>query len=160
MHSLVKDLMTIPVVTVRLEIAFKELVVRLAEHRVSVLPVIDNQERVLGVVSEAALLLKEEHPGPYGDVPLGWTRRRRAEQTRRPRQWSAPHDRGRGLDPAPTTVADAARRMHAAGVKRLPVVDVGDRLVGIMSRADLLKVPNWPASSAERLSRTSSAAST
>jgi hypothetical protein len=45
----------------------------------SALPVVDNQERVLGVVFEVDLLLKEEHPGPDGDVPLVWTRRRRAE---------------------------------------------------------------------------------
>ena len=123
----------------------------------SALPVIDNQERVLGVVSEADLLLKEEHRAPtatchwYGPGGVA------PNMTRRPRQWSAPHDHG--LDPAPTTVVDAGRRMHAAGVKHLPVVDVGDRLVGIMSRADLLKVPNWRPGPT-RLSRTSWAAST
>jgi CBS-domain-containing membrane protein len=42
--------------------------------------------------------------------------------------------------PPTATVTDAARRMHAAGVKRLPVVDEAGRLVGIVSRADLLKV--------------------
>jgi CBS domain-containing protein len=42
------------------------------------------------------------------------------------------------------TVAEAARRMHTAGVKRLPVLDEGGRLVGILSRADLLKVFNRP----------------
>jgi CBS-domain-containing membrane protein len=99
----------------------------------SALPVIDNQERVLGVVSEADLLLKEEHPGPMATCRWSGSGGVAPNMTRRPRQWSAPHDRGRGLDPARTTVADAARRMHAAGVKRLPVLDVGDRLVGIMT---------------------------
>ena len=38
------------------------------------------------------------------------------------------------------TLTEAARRLHAAGVKRLPVVDPVGRLVGILSRVDLLKV--------------------
>jgi CBS-domain-containing membrane protein len=40
------------------------------------------------------------------------------------------------------SVPEAARRMHTAKVKRLPVVDERGRLVGIISRADLLKVFN------------------
>jgi len=42
--------------------------------------------------------------------------------------------------PPTATVVEAARRMHAAGVKRLPVVDEDGRLLGIVSRADLLQV--------------------
>jgi CBS domain-containing protein len=40
--------------------------------------------------------------------------------------------------------AEAARRMHTAKVKRLPVLGQGGRLVGIISRSDLLKVFNRP----------------
>jgi CBS domain-containing protein len=72
MHSLVRDLMTTPVVTVGPETPFKEIVARLAEHRISALPVVDDG-RVLGVVSEADLLLKEEFPDPDQDIPLFWT---------------------------------------------------------------------------------------
>jgi CBS domain-containing protein len=42
------------------------------------------------------------------------------------------------IDPQ-ATLAAAARRLHASGAKRLPVVDAGGRLVGIVSRLDLLK---------------------
>jgi CBS domain-containing protein len=42
--------------------------------------------------------------------------------------------------PPTATIAEAARRMLSVGVKRLPVVDQAGRLVGIVSRADLLKV--------------------
>ena len=79
MRSLVKDLMTTPVVTVGPETPFKEIVARLATHRVSAVPVVDDDGLVLGVVSEADLLLKEEHPDPDADLPLLWTKRRRAE---------------------------------------------------------------------------------
>ena len=145
MRSLVKDLMTTPVVTVGPETPFKEIVARLAEPRVSAVPVINDAGLVLGVVSEADLLLKEEHPDPDADLPLLWTRRRRAE-----------HDKAAAtvardlmtvalvyISPD-ATAAEAAHRMHAANVKRLPVIGRKGRLVGIVSRSDLLKVFNRP----------------
>jgi CBS domain-containing protein len=61
MHSLVKDLMTTPVVTAEPTTPFKEIVARLAQHRVSAVPVVDDDNRVLGVVSEADLLLQGAH---------------------------------------------------------------------------------------------------
>jgi CBS domain-containing protein len=145
MHSLVKDLMTTPVVTVGPATPFKEIVARLAEHRVSALPVVDGDRRVLGVVSEADLLLKEEFPDPDRDIPLFWTKRRRLERDRAAATTARDLMSVALVSIAPdATVAEAARRMHAAGVKRLPVLDEGSRLVGIVSRADLLKVFNRP----------------
>ncbi len=41
---------------------------------------------------------------------------------------------------AHTSVVEAARQMESAGVKRLPVVNLAGRLVGIVSRGDLLNV--------------------
>ena len=46
--------------------------------------------------------------------------------------------------PPTATVTEAARRMHTARVKRLPVVDERGQLLGIVSRADLLKVFTRP----------------
>jgi CBS domain-containing protein len=156
MHSLVKDLMTTPVVTVGPETPFKEIVTCLAQHRVSAVPVVADDNRVLGVVSEADLLLKEEFPEPDKDIPLFWTRRARLDRA------NAAAMTARGLmsstvfSIAPdATVGEAARRLHTAGVKRLPVVDRRGHLVGILSRADLLKVFADPTrTSAARSSRT------
>ncbi|HWC40708.1 MAG TPA: CBS domain-containing protein, partial [Actinomycetota bacterium] len=64
MRSLVRDLMTTPVVTVESTTPFKEIVARLTQHKVSAVPVVDDAGLVLGVISEADLLLKEEHPDP------------------------------------------------------------------------------------------------
>jgi CBS domain-containing protein len=145
MHSLVKDLMTTQVVTVGPATPFKEIVARLAEHRVSAVPVVDDDRRVLGVVSEADLLLKEEFPEPDQDTPLFWTKRRRLERDRAAATTARDLMSVAVVSIAPdATVAEAARRMHAAGVKRLAVLDEGGRLVGIVSRADLLKVFNRP----------------
>ena len=145
MHSLVKDLMTPQVVTIGPATPFKEIVARLANHRVSAVPVVDDDGLVLGVVSEADLLLKEEFPDPDADIPLFWTNRRRLERDRAAATTARDLMSIAVVSIAPdATVAEAARRMHTAGVKRLPVLDEGGRLVGIVSRADLLKVFNRP----------------
>ena len=141
MHSLVKDLMTTPVVTVGSETPFKEIVARLAEHRVSAVPVVDDSRLVLGVVSEADLLLKEEFPEPEQDLPLWWTRRARLDRAKAAASVARDLMTVAVVAVSPdATVAEAARRMHTAKVKRLPVVDRTGRLVGIISRSDLLKV--------------------
>jgi CBS domain-containing protein len=141
MHSLVKDLMTTPVVTVEPTTPFKEIVARLVEHRVSAVPVVDDSGLVLGVVSEADLLLKEEFPDPDKDIPLFWNKRHRLEREKAAASVARDLMSVAVVSISPdATVAEAARRMHTAKVKRLPVVDRGSRLIGIVSRGDLLKV--------------------
>ena len=126
MHSLVKDLMTTPVVTVEPATPFKEIVARLTEHRVSAVPVVNDAGLVLGVVSEADLLLKEEHPDPDADLPLIWTKRRRAEHDKAAAAVARDLMTVALVSISPeATAAQAARRMHTAQVKRLPVVDTG-----------------------------------
>jgi CBS domain-containing protein len=151
MHSLVKDLMTTQVVTVGPATPFKDLVARLAEHRVSALPVVDDAGRVLGVVSEADLLLKEEFPDPDQDMPLFWTSRRRLEREKAAGSTARDLMSVALVSISPdATVVEAARRMHRANIKRLPVIGEGGRLVGIVSRSDLLKVFNRPDRSIRR----------
>jgi CBS domain-containing protein len=121
MHSLVKDLMTTEVVTVGPATPFKEIVARLAEHQVSAVPVVDDARRVLGIVSEADLLLKEEFPDPDQDVPLFWTKRRRLEREKAAGSTARDLMSVTVVSVSPdATVAEAARRMHRASVKRLP----------------------------------------
>jgi CBS domain-containing protein len=145
MQSLVRDLMTTQVVTIGPETPFKEIVARLADHRVSALPVVDDDGLVLGVVSEADLLLKQEFPDPDQDTALFWTRRRRAEHDKAAATVARDLMSVALVSITPdVTAAEAARRMHTARVKRLPVIAQGGRLVGIISRGDLLKVFNRP----------------
>ena len=134
MNSLVRNMMTTEVVTVEPSTPFKEIVARLAGRRVSAVPVVDAVGRVLGVVSEDDLLLKEEYPDAEQDVPLVWTRRRRVEREKAAGTCAHELMTAPPVTVPPTaTVAEAARRMHAAGVKRLPVVDEDGRLLGIVA---------------------------
>ena len=141
MERRVRAVMTPEVVTVGEQASFKEIAATMAEHRVSALPVLDDDGRVAGIVSEADLLLKEEFPeGPAGGR-LFQGHRRRVQRVK------AAGDSAAELMTAPAvtigpdaTVTEAARLLHRHGIKRLPVVDPAGPLLGIVSRADLLKV--------------------
>ncbi len=126
MKSLVRDVMTTEVVTVEPWTPFREIVTRLAGQRISAAPVLDAEGNVLGVVTEADLLLKQEHLDLELNVPLAWSRRRRLE-----REKAAAVVAAKLMTTPPVT--EAARQMHTAGVKRLPVVDEAGRLVGIVA---------------------------
>jgi CBS domain-containing protein len=142
MNAKVRDVMTGEVVAVRRDAPFKEMAARLREYRVSAFPVIDENRRVIGVVSEADLLAKEALAGEHAGIPAAITGILHHKD----------HQKAEGLTagdlmthPAVTVKPDdsvehAARLMYTLQVKRLPVVDAGGYLVGIVSRADLLTV--------------------
>ncbi|MER5642290.1 CBS domain-containing protein [Kitasatospora sp. NPDC002227] len=139
-HRSVHDVMTRGVVTATPDTPFKEIVGLFQRNDITAVPVVDEQDRPVGVVSEGDLIRKEAVlPDPEG---------------RDPGRWLRPHDRARaeaetagGLMTSPAvtaraswTVGEAARQMDRHKVKRLPVVDEAGRLIGIVSRADLLQV--------------------
>ena len=133
----VSDVMTRDVVFVEPDTAFKVCADLMRIHAVSGLPVLDLAGRVLGVVSESDLLAKEEARGLGHASIEAMSRRHRRAATARVAEdvMTSP---AIAVGPS-TTVAEAARLMHRKGVKRLPVVDHDGGLVGIVSRADLMK---------------------
>jgi CBS domain-containing protein len=136
----VSDVMTKAVVSVPPDAPYRAVVDLLMTNRVSAVPVVDDFQRVLGVVSEADLLRKIEYAGDE-EPRLFDGRRRRADRTK------AKGRRASDLMSAPavtaqeqTTIAAATRLMDGEKVKRLPVVNDIGRLIGIVTRSDLLKV--------------------
>ena len=135
MSARVKDVMTTLVVAVRKDTTFKEIAALLGEYRVSAFPVLDEDGKVIGVVSESDLLSREALVAAIGA---------RAEEF------------GSGITavglmskpPVVVTpyepVTSAARLMYNARVKRLPVVGANGELAGIVSRADVLSVYSRP----------------
>jgi CBS-domain-containing membrane protein len=137
-HLRVLDVMTTEVFTADPLDGFKEVAERLYETGVSALPVIDLDRRVLGVVSEGDLLVKEGGKRKGSLLHPKKTRK----LTGKAEAIVAAHAM---TEPAVTitadaTVAEAARVMHKKGLKRLPVVDSDGRLLGIVSRHDVIKV--------------------
>jgi len=137
----VKDVMTTNVHVVSVQAGFKELVQLIRDNQVSALPVVDSVGRVVGIVSEADLLLKEEH-GLDGDGRhLFETGRKRAARANAKARVAGQLMTAPVIMIGPqASLTEAAHAMHAHGVKRLPVVDEGGRLVGIVSRSDLLQI--------------------
>ncbi|MFD5618145.1 CBS domain-containing protein [Streptomyces yangpuensis] len=132
----VSDVMTHTAIAIGREASYKEIVELLHEWKVSAVPVLEGEGRVVGVVSEADLLPKEEF---------------RREEPRLPDQLDEASKAGGVLaedlmsSPAITihadaTTAEAARIMAHQHVKRLPVVNRLGMLEGVVSRSDLLKV--------------------
>jgi CBS-domain-containing membrane protein len=102
-------------------------------------PVVDGRRHVLGVVSEADLLLKQEQL-PRPAVRLLSVLRRPRDQAKARATIAAELMSRPAITIGPrATLAEAARRLHAVGVKRLPVIEAAGRLLGIVSRSDLLK---------------------
>jgi CBS domain-containing protein len=139
MPHIVSDVMTHTVATVGREASFKEIVQTMQERRVSALPVVGDKGQVVGIVSEADLLPKEEFRDSDPD---------RCTQLRRLSDLAKAGAVTAGelmtspalTTPPGTTLAQAARTMARSRVKRLPVVDDSGALHGIVSRSDLLKV--------------------
>jgi CBS domain-containing protein len=138
-----KDLMRQPVVTITPEAPISAAIALMLERRLSGLPVVESDGRLVGIVSEGDLLRR---------VELG-------TETRRPRWLEILRGAGRAaedfvrshgrkvhevmtsepitIDPE-ASLADIVERMARHGIKRLPVIEKG-RVVGMVTRADLLR---------------------
>jgi CBS domain-containing protein len=129
----VRDVMTTDVITAPEDTPVGELEDILATNRVSAVPIVGDDDRVVGVVSQADLLAKVAAAGPTG----ARARRRRAVKA------AATSARDLMSTPALSIAPDAplsaaARKMQAKKVKRLLVTGRFGQLLGIVSRGDLL----------------------
>ncbi|WP_405699723.1 CBS domain-containing protein [Streptomyces sp. NBC_00069] len=115
-HAEVGFLMTDEVVSVVGRTPFADVAGLLVEHDISGVPVVDEDDRVIGIVSQTDLIARRDLTAQeLMSAPAVTVH---AEQT----------------------VTEAARLMTRRGVERLPVIDEEDRLVGIVTRRDLLRV--------------------
>jgi CBS domain-containing protein len=143
----VYEVMTHDVLTVDGFTPFKDVVRLMREHDVSALPVLDQAKTLIGIVSEADLLLKEEIAGGSRRIPWRGDTSRRNGMPPWILRGKAAGIVARDLMTSPVVtvaggspVALAARLMRENSVKRLPVTDPQGRLIGIVSRSDLLTV--------------------
>ena len=148
MSSTVKDVMSTHVIAVRRSAPYKEMAAMLHEQRVSAFPVLDDDNKVVGVVSEADLLTKAALEGTVPRTLLS-----RQERVRK--QVNALTAADLMTKPAVTIGPDepvtrAARLMFDKRVKRLPVISDTGKLIGILTRSDVLSVYSRPDAEIQR----------
>jgi CBS domain-containing protein len=135
----VRDVMSTDVVTVGKTTSYKQVARLMTEHKVNALPVVTKNDHVVGMVSEADVLRKEERR--FRRLVSGLSGRARRERTKAEARTAA----GLMTSPVITThpdasLASAARLMSVHHIRRLPVLDASGTLIGIVSRRDLLRV--------------------
>lgn len=135
----IQDAMTTEIVTTTPEASLKDAARELAKHHVSGLPVVDAEGVVVGVISEADIVAKE-----VDDTPRGSLLQRFLEGPPVDDRFYARTVGEAMSSPALTIARDrplaqAASTMLAEGINRLPVVDTKGRLVGLVTRGDLVR---------------------
>jgi CBS-domain-containing membrane protein len=121
----------------------------LHQQRVSAFPVLDDDNKVIGVVSESDLLTKEAFEGEMPGALHGLRQRRERDK-------ASAVTASELMTKPPVTigpdapVTQAAKLMYSRRVKRLPVVDDRGRLIGIVTRADVLSVYSRPDADIQR----------
>jgi len=139
---LVKDVMSTDVVAIKRGADLHEAARALSEHRISGMPVVDDDGRVIGVISEADILvlagMHKEHT--FRDVLRNILGEPIPARTRTGNKvediMSFPPITSKAED----SVGDVALILDERRIKRLPVVDNDGRLLGIISRADIVRL--------------------
>ncbi|MFC0808630.1 CBS domain-containing protein [Ensifer sp. P24N7] len=139
---LVKDVMTTKVIKLSPDNSVRQAAKLMFEHHVSGIPVVDDEGRLLGVISEGDLIRRTELCSEASALMVDMTLAPddRASAFVRRCSWRV----GDVMTADPVTIdedaslARVARLMHELGIKRIPVMRNGE-LVGIVSRADLLQ---------------------
>jgi len=149
MNTTVKEVMSTHVIAVRQKAPYKDMAAMLHDQRISAFPVIDDDNKVIGIVSESDLLTKEALEGTVPRTLQSLTRQRVRSQV------NAVTAADLMTKPAVTIgpdkpVTDAARLMFNRRVKRLPLISDDGTLIGIVTRSDVLSVYGRPDAEIQR----------
>jgi CBS domain-containing protein len=129
--------MSTDLVTVEKTTSYKEVARLMSEHKVNALPVVTKSGRLIGVVSEADVLRKEERR--FRRLVSGMSARR--ERAKAEARTAAQLMTSPVITTHPdASLASAARLMNDRHIRRMPVVDASGALIGMVSRLDLLRV--------------------
>ncbi len=147
---LAKDIMTTATTTVPPEMSVRDVAKLLLEKRISAVPVVDSDGALVGIVSEGDLIRRKETGTAR---PHSWWLSLLSTSQDAAHEYVKAHG-GEARDvmttdvvtvSEDTSVEEVARTLESHRIKRVPVLDDG-RLVGIVSRADLIRgLATWQA---------------
>jgi CBS domain-containing protein len=138
----IEQIMTRDVITVTSDTSIREAAKLMADHGISGLPVIDGEGRLMGIISEGDLILRQRSRSKRP-----WWRSFFTDGERLVREYRkfAGTTVGEVMTHPAISISPvfgietAASILHARGIRRLPVVR-NEKVVGIISRGDLIKV--------------------
>ncbi|HQD51171.1 MAG TPA: CBS domain-containing protein [Defluviitaleaceae bacterium] len=142
-----KDIMERNVLAIKKDVFVKDIAKIMFDNKISGLPVVDDENKVIGVVTEKDLFLKEkESTFPayiefLGSLLFSEEIKKYDEELKKLSQTTAEEIMTREVHTITedATIEEIANIMVNKNVNRVPVVDKGGRIVGIVSRADMLK---------------------
>lgn len=136
----VKDIMTKEVVCVREDAEIKEAARLLSENRISGMPVIDNEGKVIGVISEADILVSSgiKRESKISDILRHLSGEIVVSDKRGEKVGEIMTSPAITIGPE-EDIRDAGRIMEEKGIKRLPVIDREGKIIGVISRADVVR---------------------
>lgn len=143
----VADVMTREPIVVRPETPLNEAIQILAERRISGLPVVDDASKLVGIISETDLMWQETgvEPPPYIMFLDSVIYLQNPAKYERDLHKALGQTVGEVMssDPITTspdkTLREAAQLMHERSVHRLPVLDEQGKVIGILTRGDVIR---------------------
>ncbi|MFB8794647.1 MAG: CBS domain-containing protein [Microcoleus sp.] len=147
MPKTVADLMTREPLTARPEMSLKEVIKILADRRISGLPVVDEHDLLIGIISETDLMWRETGVTPPAyimvlDSVIYLENPSRYEQELHK---ALGQTVGEVMSRDPVSIApeksvqEAAKLLHDRHIHRLPVLDTTGKVIGILTRGDIVR---------------------
>jgi CBS domain-containing protein len=147
MNKTVADVMSIAPITARPEMQLTEVIRIMATRHISGLPVVDEYDKLIGIISETDLMWRETGVRPPAyimllDSVIYLDNLHHYERDLHKALGETVSDAMTcpAICIEPTrTLHSAAKMMHERKVQRLPVVDANQRVVGILTRGDIIR---------------------
>lgn len=142
-----KDIMQRKVLSIKKDVFIKEIAKILFENKISGVPVVDEEDKVIGIVTEKDLIIKEKKPSfpSYveflGSILFLEGVKKYDEELKKLAATTAEEIMTKDVHTITedASIEEIANIMVDNSVNRVPVVDKGGKIIGIISRADMLK---------------------